>query len=215
MRTLRIAAALLFFSASMLSAQRTAGGAAGGPHFGGGAAHFSAGHGSGTNGSRGTFNNGFRRRGGYPGYGYGYGYYWPAYGGYWDSSWDFNDFNPDEQPPYPQQQNASAPMVIMQSSAPQAPYRPGVSPKLQDVPQEGPATAAKNSPPALFVLSNGERIETDRYLLSATSVSVDVNRQQRTIPLSDVNIDATLAANHQRGLDLAIPHDSSSIVLGF
>ena len=213
MRTLRITAALLFLSASMLPAQKMGGGAAGGGHVGGGGAHFNGGHASGGNGSRGTFNNGFRRRGGYPGY--GYGYYWPVYGGYWDSSWDFNDFNSDEQPPYQQQSNASTPVVIMQNSAPQAAYRPGVSPKLQDVPQDGPATAAKNSPPALFVLSSGERIETDRYLLSATSVNVDVNRQQRTIPLSDVNIDATLAANHQRGLDLNIPHDSSSIVLGF
>jgi hypothetical protein len=102
----------------------------------------------------------------------------------------------------------------MQSSAPPARYVPPASPKLVDVPQESGA-AATASPPALCVLSNGETIESGRYLLSATSLSIGVGRQQRTIPLSDVNLEATLAANHQRGLDLVIPGDSSSITLGF
>ena len=108
----------------------------------------------------------------------------------------------------------AAPRPPPQSSQP-APYVPGPSPKLVEVPQDGPVSAAKNLPPALFVLSNGERIETDRYMLSAKSLSVDVGRQQRTIPLNDVNIEATVAANHQRGLDINIPRDSNSIVLGF
>jgi hypothetical protein len=193
------------------------GGGGGGAHVGGGAAHFNGGHASSVGGFRGSINSGFRHRGGYPGYGYGYGYYWPIYGGYgdyWDAGWDSN-MGPDNQP-YPQQSsNMAAPVVILQSSAPQAPYVPPASPKLVEVPQDGPATAARNLPPALFVLSNGERIETDRYMLSAKSLSVDVGRQTRTIPLTDVNLDATIAANHQRGLDLTIPRDSSSIVLGF
>jgi len=219
---LKITVALLFLSASLsLSAQRMGGGG-GGAHVGGGVhsggAHFNGGHVSSGGGFHRSINSGFRRRGFNPGYGYGYGY-WPiygAYGGYWDAPWDYTDLGPDDQPPYAQQpSNAPAPVVMMQSSQPQPRYVPAASPKLVEVPQDGPATAAKNVPPALFVLSNGERIETDRYMLSAKSLSVSVGRQQRTIPLTDVNIDATLAANHQRGLDLSIPRDSSSIVLGF
>ena len=219
MRTLRITAALLFLSASLsLSAQRMGGGGAhvgGGAHFNNGGARISSGRIT-SGGFRGGNNAGFRHRGYNPGY--GYGYYWPiygAYGGYWDAPWDFTEMGPDDQPAYQQQQsNAPAPVVVMQSSQP-APYVPAPSPKLVEVPQDGPATAAKNLPPALFVLSSGEKIETDRYMLSAKSLSVDVGRQQRTIPMSDVNIDATLAANHQRGLNLTIPRDSNSIVLGF
>jgi hypothetical protein len=216
MKMLRITAALFFLSACLsLSAQRMGGSVGGGAHAGGGA-HFSAGHSS-AGGFRGSINSGFRRRPINPGYGYG-GYYWPiygAYGGYWDAPWDYTEMGPDDQRYSQPPSNTAAPVVMMQSSQPQAPYVPPASPKLVEVPQDGPATAAKNLPPALFVLSSGERIETDRYMLSAKSLSVDVGRQQRTIPLTDVNIDATLAANHQRGLDLTIPQDSNSIVLGF
>ena len=219
MRMLRITAALFFLSATLsLSAQRMGGGHVGGGAHVGSGAHFNGGHVSSAGNFRGSINSGFHHRSNYPGYGYGYGYYWPiygAYGGYWDAPWEFNDLGPEEQPPYQQQPStAPAPVVVMQSSPP-APYVPAASPKLVEVPQDGPATAAKNLPPALFVLSNGEKIETDRYMLSANSLSVDVGRRQRTIPLTDVNIDATLAANHQRGLDLTIPRDPNSIVLGF
>ena len=223
MRMLRIAAALMFLSASLsLSAQRVGGTyAGGGGHAGGGAhanggVHFNGGRASLSGGFHGGMHNGYHRRNFYPGY--GYGYYWPvygAYGGYWDAPWDYTDFGSDDQPSYPEQPSTTqAPIVVMQSSQPN-PYVPAPSPKLQEIPQDGPARAAKNLPPALFVLANGERIETDRYMLSAKSLSVDVGRQQRTIPLSDLNIDATLAANQQRGLNLSIPRDSNSIVLGF
>jgi hypothetical protein len=37
----------------------------------------------------------------------------------------------------------------------------------------------------------------------------------RIVPLSAINMDATLAANHQRGLDLQIPENRQQITLGF
>src|SRR4051812_15685201 len=183
MRMLRIAAAVLFLGASLsLSAQRMGGAhvGGGGVHVGSGA-HSNGGHMSGAGGFRGSINSGFRHHGGYPGHGYGYGYYWPvygAYGGYLGAPGGMNHLGPPDQPSYQQQSStAAAPVVVMQSSAPQAPYVPPASPKLIEVPQDGPATAVKNVPPAVFVLANGERIESDHYMLSAKSLSVDVGRQ--------------------------------------
>ena len=95
------------------------------------------------------------------------------------------------------------------------PAAPAPSPKLVEVPLDGPATPAKPQPPALFVLQNGQQIETDRYVLSDRSVTVDVGRQQRTIPLSDINVNETTAANRQRGVDIAFPRDSNSLFMSF
>jgi hypothetical protein len=42
-----------------------------------------------------------------------------------------------------------------------------------------------------------------------------VDRQQRIISVNKVNIDATLAANHERGIELIFPHNSGTVFLGF
>lgn len=74
---------------------------------------------------------------------------------------------------------------------------------------------APPTPPAVFVLSNGDRVETARYLVTINSVRVEQNGMQRTIPLSELNVDATLAANKARGLNIKFPTDKSQIMLGF
>ena len=67
----------------------------------------------------------------------------------------------------------------------------------------------------MFVLSTGEWLESRYYLLTANSLQIQVGRQQRTVPLSAVDVDATLSANHERGIELTIPQDHSSIFLSF
>lgn len=74
---------------------------------------------------------------------------------------------------------------------------------------------AKPTPPAVFVLSSGDRLETADYLVTVNSVRVDQNGVQRTIPLSQLNVDATLAANKARGVNIKFPTDKSQIMLGF
>jgi hypothetical protein len=46
-------------------------------------------------------------------------------------------------------------------------------------------------------------------------VQVVQNGVRRTIPMSAVNVQATLAANKQRGIDLKIPANKSQMVLAF
>jgi hypothetical protein len=74
---------------------------------------------------------------------------------------------------------------------------------------------AAPTPPAVFILSNGDRLESSNYVLTVDSLRVQQGDQQRTIPLSSLNMDATAAANRARGVDLKIPTSKSQIMLSF
>ena len=52
-------------------------------------------------------------------------------------------------------------------------------------------------------------------MLSASVLSVSIDRQQRNVPLALLDIRATLSANHERGIDLHIPADRNEICLSF
>jgi hypothetical protein len=69
--------------------------------------------------------------------------------------------------------------------------------------------------PTIFILVNGERLETRRYVLTASNLTVSIDRQQRTVPLDLLDINATITANHERGIDLRIPTDRNEISLSF
>jgi hypothetical protein len=71
------------------------------------------------------------------------------------------------------------------------------------------------TPPTVFILFNGDRFESSNYLLTTSSLRVQQGEAQRTIPLDAINLDATIAANHERGVDLKIPKSKSEIVLSF
>ena len=68
----------------------------------------------------------------------------------------------------------------------------------------------------MFILTNGERIESSQYTLTAKSLTVQQgDAPSRTIPISALNIDATVAANRARGVDIKIPTNKNQIMLGF
>jgi hypothetical protein len=67
----------------------------------------------------------------------------------------------------------------------------------------------------VFVLSDGEKVESRDYLLTASSLRIEVGRARRIISVNQLNIDATLAANHERGIELTFPRNSGTVVLGF
>ena len=73
----------------------------------------------------------------------------------------------------------------------------------------------KPIPPAVFILSSGERIESSNYLLTVDSLVVEQSGSQRTIPMSTVDLTATMAANRERGIDLQIPTRKSQILVSF
>jgi hypothetical protein len=101
--------------------------------------------------------------------------------------------------------------AVAQPPAPQPPAEP----KIIEVPGVSNQTPAKPLPPTVFILSNGERLETKRFLLRANELSVTIDRHQRTIPLDQVNLEATMAANRDRGINMEIPADPNEISLRF
>ena len=77
------------------------------------------------------------------------------------------------------------------------------------------AMPATQNPKTIFILANGERLESEHYTIEAGVLHVTVNGQQRTMPLSALNVNATKSANHQRGIDLKLPASRSEVLLAF
>jgi len=101
-------------------------------------------------------------------------------------------------------------MVIQR--VPEAPVPKG---QVIEISAAANSSAAKMLPPTIFILANGERLESRRFVLTASLLSVSVDRQHREVPISGLDINATIAANHERGIDLRIPDDRNEISLGF
>lgn len=166
----------------------------GGPRISGG-----AGHGS-PNGPR----RGYSR---YRNYG---SVFAPWYYPYWDGGWDLPD---SAEPPA---EGASPSVIVLQSRDDgRQPARVPESPKLIELPDAKDAAAPKPDLPTLFVFANGDKLEARRYTLTPDSLRLEIGRQQRTIALDKLNIDATIAANRERGIDLKFPTDENQIFLGF
>jgi hypothetical protein len=84
-----------------------------------------------------------------------------------------------------------------------------------DVPTGQNARPEKRVPKTVFVFANGGQIEADRYTIDPTSLHVVVNGEKRTIALSELDLKATMAVNHQRGVDLIIPKKSDEVFVTF
>ena len=98
-------------------------------------------------------------------------------------------------------------------SLPRTPYT--VTPKLLEIPKGQSAPPPKSLPPTVFVLSNGERLETHHYTIIAGSLHITAQGSDRTIPLSALDLKATVSANHERGIDLKLPTHPGEISFGF
>ena len=114
--------------------------------------------------------------------------------------------------------NAPAPPVILvqPDRSPAAPRAiPPAKSLVIEVPGTANSAASKPLPPAIFILMNGDRLEARRYMLTQDNLYLTIDRQHRAIPLTLLDINATLAANTARGIDLQIPAGRNEISLGF
>jgi hypothetical protein len=190
---LLILLALAFLSGSLRAQRAVAtvhGGAAGStPHFNGqqrGVSHRPLPR-------RGSVPGGFHRRGGLGSYFFPY----------------------DEPFGLEQPENEAAtsdqPQIVTQRTA-EAPVPKG---QVIEIPAGANSTTVKPLPPTIFILASGERLESRRFVLTASLLSISIDRQQRAVPLNQLNLEATVAANHERGIDLRIPDDRNEISLGF
>lgn len=122
----------------------------------------------------------------------------------------------DYEQPVPQAMSGP-PIMIVQAgnSQPATPQIPAASPKVIELSGATNSAASKPLPLAMFILTSGERLEAQRYLLTHDILYVTVDRQQRTIPLAMLDINATLAADHERGIELRVPADHTEISVSF
>jgi hypothetical protein len=109
----------------------------------------------------------------------------------------------------------------LQKSGPQG----SAQPHLQTVPGPKSETSktgavaanapAKPTPPAIFILKNGKQIESSHYLLTAQDLTIQDAAKPETIPVSELNRDATTTANQKRGLSISIPNSTSQMTVSF
>jgi hypothetical protein len=118
-------------------------------------------------------------------------------------------------------EGTAPPLVILRPDerSSREPEPPAPKPLVIEIPAEIPGAAnsreTKILPPTIFILEDGERVETRRFLLTASVLSFSVDRQQRVVPFDMLDINATVSANHERGIDLRIPVDRNEISLSF
>jgi hypothetical protein len=115
------------------------------------------------------------------------------------------------EPPYVQVVEREAEPPVISPTAPAPPAKA----RVIDIPAAANPLSAKPLPPTIFILASGERVETRRFLLTAINLSLNVDRRPRTIPLDQLDLDATIAANRERGIDLRVPTDQNEILLRF
>jgi len=121
--------------------------------------------------------------------------------------------------PYPDavESEAAPPVFLAQSEEGRlrTPAIPAAKPQLIEIPRSAPSAPVKPVPPTVFILKNGERLEAPRYVFTASKLSLNTGRQQRIIAFDMLDVNATVRANRERGLDLQIPSDRSEISLSY
>ena len=137
--------------------------------------------------------------------GYGFGafpYFLPDY----ETGWPEGEETPE--------QANTTPLVRVTDDSARESASP-VPAQVIEIPDTQKSAQTNPLPATIFVLTDGEKLETERYLLTANSLSVTVHRAERTIPLRMLDVDATVAANRDRGIDLRFPSDQNEISLRF
>jgi len=101
-----------------------------------------------------------------------------------------------------------------QAAASEGPRKPSPM-KVIDIPPDKDSHPGQPLPKAVFVLTNGEQLESDRYTMDTQYVHVALEGEERVIPLSAVDVQATESANRARGVDLKIPTSKSEVFVAF
>lgn len=92
---------------------------------------------------------------------------------------------------------------------------PPPSPKLIEVPQDDTTYTPHPKVVAVFVFTNGSRIESDDYLITKDALFINKDGQKTRYPINSVDRAATKAANEGRGVDIVFPKSRSEFNLDF
>ena len=145
---------------------------------------------------------------GYPGWGSPWNcWYWSL-----DSHGNWCGDSPRTRESYasPAQNSLAAPIII-QRGAPAAAALPPEPPKVIEVSTGKEDPPSQPGPPTLFVMANGDRLEARRYMLTADFLDIEVGQKHRRVPMSQLNVQQTIAGNHERGIEIKVPHDTGEV----
>lgn len=92
---------------------------------------------------------------------------------------------------------------------------PASSPQLINVPATPNVALAKPIPKTIFVFTGGEQLEADHYTMYSNFLHVTAEGQERSIPISALDIKKTVAVNRERGINIKIPTSGSEVFLAF
>jgi cytochrome c biogenesis protein CcmG/thiol:disulfide interchange protein DsbE len=73
----------------------------------------------------------------------------------------------------------------------------------------------KPIPKTIFVLTNGERLESNHYVIGGGFIDANVAGEHRHIALASLDTRKTIALNHEHGVDLKFPTGKNEVFLGF
>jgi len=124
----------------------------------------------------------------------------------YDESYWWEDHEPEPVTPEPVQRVLYAPPNR---------ERPPADAQVIEIPSPASEKGGKPPMPTVFVLINGERVETRRFVITVSSLSINIDRCEHVIPLEAVDVGATTTANRERGINLRIPADRNEISLSF
>jgi thiol-disulfide isomerase/thioredoxin len=96
-----------------------------------------------------------------------------------------------------------------------APSTGGSGPQWITVPNSASFSRIKPLPKTIFILSSGEKLESDHYVIQSGFVDVTVGEQVRHVLLTELDTQKTIAVNHKNGVNLKIPTNKSELFLGF
>ncbi len=92
---------------------------------------------------------------------------------------------------------------------------PPPSPKLIEIPQDDATYTPRPKVVAVFIFTNGNRIESDDYLITKDALFINKDGQKTRYPINTVDRDATKTANQSRGVDIVFPKSKSEFNLDF
>lgn len=135
----------------------------------------------------------------YPYYPYSYPYPYPdTYDAYYSSAYDNRGLQNDVA-------NLRAEVRSLQDQQDQLLAERARERAQQSAAAPPPSAAEVPHPPTILVFRDGKRMEVQNYAIIGQSLWVLSEQRSRKIPLSDLDLDATVRLNEQRGIEFPVP----------
>lgn len=129
---------------------------------------------------------------------FGYGYGVPIFADYPDNA----DYQQNAQPAPPQVEVIAVPMNAVSGNAAASDVQPGPEKQTAAAPAPQPE---RELPAAVLVLRDQSRVEVKNFAIVGDTLIEFLPNARKRIPLSDIDLPATIRENDARGIDFHVP----------